>query len=207
MAPPTPLPEKEAVRLAVLKNYNILDTPPEKAFDDIVTLASTICDTPIALVSLIDKSRQWFKACLGLCSQETSRDIAFCAYAIVDPTKIFEIPDAHEDPRFCNNPLVTGEPYVRFYAGAPLVTGIGSGARDALRDRHGAERTFGQAAHGAGSPCPPGGRASGIASSEGGARRQRGSLPCRSFRAARGNGSAKSSRRDHPVQCAGRSPF
>jgi GAF domain-containing protein len=116
-APPHP---REAARLAALKEYGVLDTPPEVAFDDIVFLASHICRTPMALVSLVDESRQWFKAKVGTELQETSREVAFCAHAILEPGEMLVVPDAREDPRFATNPMVTGEPKVRFYAGAPL---------------------------------------------------------------------------------------
>lgn len=118
------LPADEATRLATLQLYQILDTPPERAFDDLVRIASTICRTDMAAVSLIDRDRQWFKASKGLAVSETGRDVAFCAHAILDPQQLFVIENATLDPRFHDNPLVTGDPNIRFYAGAPLL-GLG----------------------------------------------------------------------------------
>jgi GAF domain-containing protein len=100
--------------------YDVLDTLPEAAFDDIVFLASVICETPIALISLVDESRQWFKARVGFEVEETSREVAFCAHAILKPEEILVVPDALEDPRFATNPMVTDSPGIRFYAGVPL---------------------------------------------------------------------------------------
>lgn len=118
-------PEKEAARLDALYSYEILDTLPEQAYDDIAKIASQICETPIALISLIDKERQWVKSRVGIEVGETPRDVAFCAHAIVDPDEIFIVNNAERDERFENNPYVTAEPHIRFYAGAPLVTPSG----------------------------------------------------------------------------------
>ncbi|MGB3492101.1 MAG: ATP-binding protein [Elainellaceae cyanobacterium] len=116
-----PSPSDENQRLQKLQCYNVLDTNPEPAYDDLTQLASLICQAPIALISLIDKDRQWFKSVIGLHAQETHRDLAFCAHAILSETTLV-IPDATLDPRFADNDLVTGEPHIRFYAGAPLIT-------------------------------------------------------------------------------------
>jgi len=117
----TPKPMKnEAARVAALHNYAILDTEPEQAFDDLVLLACFISKTPIALISLVDEDRQWFKSKLGISISETPREIAFCATAIQQPD-VFVVPDTLNDERFRNNPLVVAEPNVRFYAGAPLI--------------------------------------------------------------------------------------
>lgn len=117
-------PLSEADRLNALREFHVLDSAPEEAFDDIAALASQICGTPIALVSLVDDQRQWFKARVGMEEQETSRDIAFCAHAILG-TETLVVPDATRDPRFADSPLVTENPRIRFYAGAPLTTSEG----------------------------------------------------------------------------------
>lgn len=111
----------EERRLESLRMLNILDTLPEKDFDDIILIASQICETPIALISLVDNERQWFKAKIGLNDNETPRDIAFCSHAILQDD-LFIVPDATKDERFSENPFVTKDPNVRFYAGAPLIS-------------------------------------------------------------------------------------
>lgn len=110
----------EHARLTALAELDILDSPAEHQFDDIVAAAAGVCETPIALVSFVDADRQWFKARVGLDVTETPRDISFCAHAIEDDA-IMEIPDAHADARFAGSPLVVGEPHIAFYAGAPIV--------------------------------------------------------------------------------------
>jgi GAF domain-containing protein len=116
-----PIPPNEARRLKVLWQYEVLDTVPEEIFDDLTELAARICEAPIAMISLVDEKRQWFKAKLGTTLTETSRDVSFCAHAILQPD-LFIIPDATKDERFSSNPAVISDPKIRFYAGAPLVT-------------------------------------------------------------------------------------
>ena len=119
-----PVPRNEAERLRALKLYRIVDTGSEKAFDDLTQLAAAICETPISLITLIDQSRQWFKSRVGVDVQETERDIAFCAHAIMQEGP-FVVEDAARDVRFAQNPFVVGEPNVRFYAGVPLTVADG----------------------------------------------------------------------------------
>ncbi len=116
-----PLPENEAERLDALYQFEVLDTKAEKAFDDLTRLAIYICKTPIALITLLDSDRQWFKSKVGVSQFETARDISFCAHAILQ-TDSLVVPDALLDERFKDNPVVTSEPHVRFYAGSPLTT-------------------------------------------------------------------------------------
>ncbi|MBI3054009.1 MAG: PAS domain S-box protein [Betaproteobacteria bacterium] len=120
MKPPD-IPSNEPERLAALRGYNILDTPAEAEFDDFTQLAAQVIGVPIALISLVDARRQWFKSKVGLDATETPRDISFCGHAI-QGREVFEVPNALEDDRFRDNPFVTGDPKIRFYAGAPLTT-------------------------------------------------------------------------------------
>lgn len=113
-------PLDETARQAALDACRILDTPPEAAFDDLVSLAAVVCDVPMAVVSLVDRERQWFKARIGIEDRQTSRDLSFCAHAILQPERTMVVPDTHEDERFRDHPLVLGAPGLRFYAGAPL---------------------------------------------------------------------------------------
>lgn len=119
-----PLPKNEAKRLNVLWQYDVLDTVPEEVFDDLTDLAAHICEAPIALISLVDENRQWFKSRVGTSLKETNRDISFCAHAILQ-NGLFVISDATKDPRFRDNPSVTGPPKIRFYAGVPLKSADG----------------------------------------------------------------------------------
>ncbi|NPD45405.1 MULTISPECIES: ATP-binding protein [unclassified Lentimicrobium] len=119
------IPQNEIKRLEELKKYSILDTMPEKEYDDITALASYICRTPISLISLIDDDRQWFKSRHGLDAESTPRNVAFCAHAINHKDQLMIVPDSRDDKRFHDNPLVTGAPNVVFYAGIPLVSSEG----------------------------------------------------------------------------------
>jgi hypothetical protein len=116
-----PMPKNEARRIKVLWQYDILDTVPEEVFDELASLAGLICGAPIALITLVDENRQWFKAKVGVDINETGRDISLCTHAIMQ-TDLFVIPDTTLDERFKDNPLVIENPKIRFYAGAPLVT-------------------------------------------------------------------------------------
>ncbi len=114
----------EAERLKSLHSYKILDTDPEQAFDDLSLIASKICNAPVAMITLVDENRQWFKSRIGTDLRETPRSISFCAHAI-QQKGVFTVPDALNDPRFKNNPGVTGNPHIRFYAGAPIESSDG----------------------------------------------------------------------------------
>jgi two-component system, NtrC family, sensor kinase len=114
-------PVPDEVRVAALQKYALLDTEPEQAFDDLTLIASYICKTPIALISLVDEDRQWFKAKIGITVSETPREFAFCSVAI-QQSEVMVVPDTLKDERFCNNPMVVSDPRIRFYAGAPLIT-------------------------------------------------------------------------------------
>lgn len=116
------LPSNEAERLAVLRQYEVLDSPAESAFDDLAMIASTLCETQMAAVVLVDQYRQWFKSAHNAPRGEAPRDISFCAHAILRPDEVLMVEDTLLDPRFHDNPMVTGSAGVRFYAGAPLVT-------------------------------------------------------------------------------------
>ncbi len=119
-------PTNEAQRIAALYDYDILDTIPEKEYDDITKIAADICGMPISLISVIDDERQWFKSAVGLEDKETTRDVAFCAHALLKPEEIFIVPDSSKDERFHDNPLVMGPPYIGFYAGVPLMNDDGN---------------------------------------------------------------------------------
>jgi GAF domain-containing protein len=119
-----PTLQNEKKRLKVLWQYEVLDTVPEELFDDLTELAARICEAPIALISLVDEKRQWFKSKVGTSVNETSRDLSFCAHANRQ-SDLFIVPDATKDARFSSNPLVTSDPRIRFYAGAPLITADG----------------------------------------------------------------------------------
>jgi len=119
-----PKPDHENKRLKALREYRILDTAPEKSFDDLVDLAACLCDTPMAMLSLVDEARQWFKAAVGVRQTETPREVSFCSHAILR-REMMVVPDARKDRRFADNPLVTRSPRIRFYAGVPLVNAEG----------------------------------------------------------------------------------
>ena len=115
------LPEDEEARLAALREFKVLDSDPEEAFDAATRLAALICQTPKALITFVDEDRQWFKSRVGFDERETSRDVSFCAHAILQPGPLV-VRDTQTDERFRDNPLVLSSPYIRFYAGAPLTT-------------------------------------------------------------------------------------
>jgi GAF domain-containing protein len=119
-----PIPENEIERLKSLIEKEILDTPSEKSFDRIVEMAAEICGTKYSAISLIDADRQWFKAKFGFAAEQTPREVSFCAHAILKPG-MTEVIDAKADPRFAENPAVTGDPNVKFYAGVPLIDSKG----------------------------------------------------------------------------------
>ena len=114
------MPENEADRVAALVNYGMLDSDFEESFDRVTRIAANVFNVPIALVSLVDGTRQWFKSAVGLAVRETSRDVSFCTHAILG-SEVFVVPNATLDSKFSENPLVTGDPNIRFYAGAPLI--------------------------------------------------------------------------------------
>ncbi|HVT12749.1 MAG TPA: ATP-binding protein [Fimbriimonadaceae bacterium] len=119
-----PIPPNESARIEALHSYRILDTEPEAAYDDLVSLAKSICDTPIAVLSLVDRNRQWFKSKIGVNVRQTDRASSFCTHTILE-NGVMVVRDATKDPRFTSSHLVTGPPYIRFYAGAPLLTSSG----------------------------------------------------------------------------------
>ncbi len=120
-----PIPPDEETRLALLRACKIMYTPAEEAFDDVARLAAEICGSEIALITLVDSEQQWFKARVGVAQTETARDLSFCGHCITHKNPMV-VPDTHLDPRFADNPLVTGDPFLRFYAGVPLLIGEGS---------------------------------------------------------------------------------
>lgn len=120
-----PTPSYEGERLRALREYQILDTQREESYDDLVDLAATLTACPMAVVSLVDADRQWFKACVGVTQQETSRDISLCAHAILAPQLPLIVHDTWKDPRFADNANVHGEPFIRFYAGVSLMGAAG----------------------------------------------------------------------------------
>lgn len=120
--PPAPLPPNESSRQRALDAYRILDTDRDAAFDDLVKVAAHVCGCPIAMVSLVDGDRQWFKAKVGVDQAETERRHAFCAHAILTPDEVFVVEDTARDPRFSDNPYVTDDPKIRFYLGVPLMS-------------------------------------------------------------------------------------
>jgi two-component system, cell cycle sensor histidine kinase and response regulator CckA len=121
----TSIAQQEAERLKSLSDYEVVGTAPELPFDEITRLAAQICEVPIAIVSFVDEDRLWLKSRIGVDLEESPRNTSFCSHAILDTKDVFEVTDALRDERFADNPFVTGEPHIRFYAGAPLVTGSG----------------------------------------------------------------------------------
>jgi hypothetical protein len=117
---PPAIPTDEPERLRALAEYHLLDTPSEASFDALTRLAAHLVDAPVALITLVDAERQWFKSRHGLAARETARDVSFCGHVVADRQPLV-VPDASRDERFADNPLVTGEPHIRFYAGLPLV--------------------------------------------------------------------------------------
>ena len=120
LMPAPALPPDENARLAALGRYRVMDTPAEAAFDELTRQAKEICGVPMALISLVDGKRQWFKSRVGLSLTETPREHSFCSHALLTPDEPLVVPDATLDPRFADNPLVTGDAHLRFYAGMPL---------------------------------------------------------------------------------------
>jgi GAF domain-containing protein len=118
---PPPFPDDERERLAALRRLGLTDTPPSAAFDRVTRMAAELLDVPIVLVSLVDERRQWFKSCVGLDASETPREVSFCGHAVFLRAPLV-VNDAHKDPRFHDNPLVTGAPNVRAYLGIPIYT-------------------------------------------------------------------------------------
>jgi len=120
--PAADLPPDEEQRLAALRELELLDTEPEEAFDELVRRAAEATDSPVAVITLVDEARQWFKARVNLELESTDRDLSFCAHAILTPDDLTVVPDTLEDERFADNLLVTEDPNIRFYAGAPIFT-------------------------------------------------------------------------------------
>ena len=116
-----PYPSNESKRLEAVRRYRVLDTRPEQSYDDITTLVSTLCATPVAFISLVDEGRQWFKSKTGFDAVETERDVSFCAHTVLG-NDLLIVPDALQDTRFAQGPLTLGPPFIRFYAGMPLVS-------------------------------------------------------------------------------------
>ena len=122
---PAPIPSNESDRITSLKKLKILDTPPEERFDRITKLATRVFSVPISTITLVDANREWFKSVCGLDATEGDRAVSFCGHALLED-EILIIPDAKKDPRFSDNPMVVGEPFIRFYAGAPIFSADGA---------------------------------------------------------------------------------